>query len=107
MLIYRKRLFAKKDRRFSIRSIDEPVFTIRALGPENGGHWEQATIIINGQVKRITPQCLARWQDFPDEFVIPDTRSIASLVVGNAVPPSMVRYLLKDVPFVCFCKYLN
>jgi DNA (cytosine-5)-methyltransferase 1 len=48
----------------------------------------------NGKVISMTPRCLARFQGFPDWFVLPGNRGLACYGIGNAVPPGLYRAVL-------------
>ena len=37
---------------------------------------------------------LARLQGLPDNFVLPEGRVVATRLIGNAVPPALIRALL-------------
>jgi DNA (cytosine-5)-methyltransferase 1 len=50
----------------------------------------------SGKVVSTTPRCLARFQDFPDWFVLPENRAFACRGIGNAVPPGLYRAVLKS-----------
>lgn len=43
------------------------------------------------RVVQMTPRCLARFQSFPDSYVLPEKRSLATKGIGNAVPPMLVQ----------------
>jgi len=39
----------------------------------------------------MTPRALARFQTFPDWYELPDTKSLACRIIGNAVPPLAMK----------------
>lgn len=51
-------------------------------------------IIVNGAIYRNTPRCMARWQGFHDEYALSDDATLASRIVGNAVPPRLYAALI-------------
>jgi DNA (cytosine-5)-methyltransferase 1 len=53
--------------------------------------------ITSGRVVSMTPRCLARFQDFPDWFALPDNRALACRGIGNALPPGLYRAVLKSL----------
>lgn len=70
---------------------DNPIWTITAS--ENGdmrsyvaGHWVS-----------MNERCLARFQDFPDSFKLPDSRVLACRGIGNAVPPGLYRAVINSL----------
>ena len=44
----------------------------------------------------ISPRCLARFQSFPDSYMLPDSLSLAVRIVGNAVPPLLYAAVAKS-----------
>ncbi len=81
-------------RGLTIREADQPVFTITATQSkrkvrEAGG----------GRVVSMTPRCLARFQDFPDWFVLPENRGLACRGIGGAVPRGLYRAVLGSLGF--------
>jgi site-specific DNA-cytosine methylase len=53
--------------------------------------------LAHGSVVAMTPRALARFQSFPDSYQLPEARTLASRVIGNAVPPLMATTLLKGI----------
>ena len=55
-----------------------------------------------GRVVAMTPRCLARFQSFPDWYVLPDKNALSCRIIGNAVPPLMyaavARSFCQDIP---------
>lgn len=45
----------------------------------------------HGRVVKMTTRALARFQSFPDDYVLPDNNALACKGIGNAVPPLMMR----------------
>jgi len=58
------------------------------------GDWRSA---VHGRVVRMTPRCLARFQAFPDEYKLPDSATLATRVIGNAVPPLLYQKLISQL----------
>ncbi len=50
---------------------------------------------LNGEFRQITPRALARFQSFPDDFLLPDNNALAGKIVGNAVPPDLIKSLVE------------
>jgi len=47
--------------------------------------------IMHRRVVQMTPRALARFQTFPDGYDLPDTKSLACRIIGNAVPPLAMK----------------
>lgn len=76
------------------RSQEKPAPTIRALGHD--GHWRQLDAWLSaGEFRQIIPRALARFQSFPDDFLLPSNNALAGKIVGNAVPPLMIKSLVE------------
>lgn len=83
----------KNDRGLSVRNDDEPTFT-QSIG--SGGHPIRAWLSC-GRVVAMTPRCLARFQSFPDWYELPEKKSLACKIIGNAVPPLMYEAVAKTL----------
>ena len=46
------------------------------------------------QARLLQARELARLQGLPDNFVLPEGRVVATRLIGNAVPPALIRALL-------------
>ena len=46
------------------------------------------------QARLLQARELARLQGLPDNFVLPEGRVVATRLIGNAVPPGLIRALL-------------
>lgn len=126
------------DGKGNIRDGDEPVFTVTTnvktapakaliMGGQKGLLWTNPNspiwsicasdkldtrIVAASRVVSITPRCLARFQDFPDSFVLPgepgladnlilllnpmSDRELACRGIGNALPPGVYRAVLES-----------
>lgn len=83
-----------RTRELAARSQEKPAPTIRALGHD--GHWRQLDAWLSfGEFRQITPRALARFQSFPDDFLLPDNNALAGKIVGNAVPPNLIKSLVE------------
>ena len=69
------------------------MFTVDAMRPTK--HPRRAWI--DGQVVKMTPRALARFQSFPDFYTLPDSQTLAGKVVGNAVPPLMYQKIVAQL----------
>ena len=75
------------------RKDSEPMFTIAASSaPERYKTW-----LSKGRVVAMTPRCLARFQTFPDSYLLPDKKTLACKVIGNAVPPLLYQKLINNL----------
>lgn len=70
---------------------DKPCPTIRAMGVGRHTHW--ADIMEGSQVKRISQKATARLQTFPDDYKLPEAKSLSQQIIGNAVPPLLAKEL--------------
>lgn len=71
---------------------DSPDWTITAS--ENG---DTRACLRYGRVVSITPRALARFQDFPDWFKLPENTQLACKGIGNAVPVGVYRAVLRSL----------
>lgn len=74
------------------RSPDCPIWTIMA-----SEHLEMRAWLAEGKVVALTPRALARLQDFPYWFVLPENRALSCRGIGNALPPGVYRAELKSL----------
>jgi len=51
----------------------------------------QQRAVMGRRVVQMTPRALARFQTFPDEYELPDSKSLACRIIGNAVPPLLMQ----------------
>lgn len=49
------------------------------------------------QVVSMTIRCLARFQSFPDWYVLPESKTLAAKGIGNAVPPLLYQKLVSQL----------
>lgn len=50
---------------------------------------------VQGRVVKMTPRALARFQTFPDWYVLPEKNALACRGLGNAVPPLFVEQVYR------------
>lgn len=79
-------------RRITIRFDDNPSFAI--TNPASG---RPRAILETGRIVTLDNRCLARFQTFPDTYRLPDKRTVASRLIGNAVPPLMYKKLIEGL----------
>jgi DNA (cytosine-5)-methyltransferase 1 len=48
-----------------------------------------------GRVVKMTPRALARFQSFPDWYELPERNALACKIIGNAVPPLLMRRVME------------
>ncbi len=53
--------------------------------------------IVASRVVSMSPRCLARFQSFPDWYVLPEKRTLAALGIGNAAPPLMMQRVFEGL----------
>lgn len=74
----------------TMRTDTEPALTVTTGGPKH----PTRSPLSSGKVVSMTPRCLARFQSFPDSFVLPDNARLAAKGIGNAVPPLMYQRII-------------
>ena len=75
-----------------VRGDAEPATTQIANG-RNGGIGQKASV--HGRVVKMTPRALARFQSFPDTYILPEKASLACTIIGNAVPPLLMQRVIE------------
>ena len=73
----------------------EPSFTIGNSAKGNARAWLE-----QGRVVAMTPRALARFQSIPDSMALPENKSLASKIIGNAVPPLLATAIARTLPGV-------
>jgi hypothetical protein len=68
------------------RPADAPIWTVTA-----NEHGDTRAWLAQGRVVAMTPRALARFMAFPDTYTLPERRSLAGTVLGNAVPPLLAQ----------------
>ncbi|MBW4639101.1 MAG: DNA (cytosine-5-)-methyltransferase [Gloeocapsa sp. UFS-A4-WI-NPMV-4B04] len=98
-------------RRSTVRSFDKPApcvtttwlhrpcvipraFIVDDTGASSSSYAKE---LVHGSVVAMTPRALARFQSFPDSYQLPESRRLASRVIGNAVPPLFAQKLLEGI----------
>lgn len=84
------------------RRPDLPVWTIRCAitTDQRGNNRSRFIDLIHQQrVLQLNTLALARFQTFPDWYVLPEQVSVAGRIIGNAVPPIMARSLVLNTVF--------
>lgn len=76
--------------KLTIRDSAEPAFTVTASQLKH-----PARVALEAKTVSITPQCLARFQSFPDSYIWPN-QSLAVKMIGNAVPPLLYAAVAKS-----------
>ena len=77
-----------------VRTGDEPPGTVGAT--ERVGNVSRVWLA-SGRVVKMTPRALARFQSFPDSYILPAKTSLACTVIGNAVPPKLYQAVLRSI----------
>ena len=77
------------NRGITIRQEEEPIYTLTSSQSKR-----PARALIRGHVVQMTPRCLARFQSIPDEYQLPENKTLACYVIGNAVPPKMYQEII-------------
>ena len=74
---------------------DLPVPTIKALG--HSGHSQQYTIVIDGEVFRISTEALANWQTMPLNLEFIDKDDVNCIGIGNGVPCLFAQRIMESL----------
>lgn len=77
-----------------MRRDDEPATTV--VTDHKPSHAPKGWLA-SGRVVRMTPRALARFQSFPDSYVLPEKASLACTVIGNAVPSLMMQEIVRQL----------
>jgi DNA (cytosine-5)-methyltransferase 1 len=78
------------ERGLTIRYDSEPCFTLTS----SMGQKCPTRAYTGARVVAMTPRALARFQSFPDWFVLPESKTLAAKGIGNAVPPLMYQKII-------------
>ncbi len=68
------------------RDAADPALTVDT---KSAGHLK--SWLAQGRVVSMTPRALARFQSFPDWYALPESKTLACLGIGNAVPPRLME----------------
>lgn len=80
-------------RGLTIRSGDQPCFTLTS----SMGQKRPTRAFDGGRVVSMTPRALARFQSFPDSYMLPDSKTLAAKGIGNAVPSLMYQKIVEGL----------
>ena len=72
-------------------SLTSPCLPSPAQAGTGGGNLNRVIFPDGFRVVALTPQCLARFQSFPDDYNLPANKSLATKIIGNAVPCGLAR----------------
>ena len=73
------------------RDGDQPAPTIRAFAKSRGSHW--ADIALTWTSLEVSPRATARLMTFPDWYKLPEDKKLAQVILGNAVPPLLMKQI--------------
>jgi DNA (cytosine-5)-methyltransferase 1 len=80
-------------RNLTIRSGEDPMFTLTG-----GMGVKRPTRAFTGcRIVAMTPRALARFQSIPDWVALPESKTLAAKVIGNAVPPLAMEKVYEDL----------
>jgi site-specific DNA-cytosine methylase len=71
---------------------EDPIFTIQASQAKG-----MPRAFTGCRIVAMTPRALARFQSIPDWVVLPESKTLAAKVIGNAVPPLVMEKVYKDL----------
>ena len=87
---------ARSDRPLQTKQVEEPCWTLRAMGQD--GHYHKANALLeNAKIKALDIACLARLQSFPNDYKWSGKKSLDGKGIGNSVPPLMYEKILRSV----------
>jgi DNA (cytosine-5)-methyltransferase 1 len=72
-------------------SLTEPGKDSPAQAGTGGGNVNRAILPDTHRVVALTPRCLSRFQSVPDDYPLPEKKSLATKIIGNGVPSQMAR----------------
>jgi DNA (cytosine-5)-methyltransferase 1 len=78
---------------FSVRNEGEPARTVESVN--RVGNIGRA--YTSGRVVQMTTRCLARFQSFPDDYILPENKALVCRGIGNAVPPLFYQRLVESL----------
>jgi len=82
-------------REWTVRDGDQPAMTVKATAMHRPITSPKAGV--NGRIVKLSPRCLARFQSFPDTYILPEKPSLAVRGIGNAVPPLMYQRIAETL----------
>jgi site-specific DNA-cytosine methylase len=71
---------------------EDPIFTVQASQAKG-----MPRAFTGCRIVAMTPRALARFQSIPDWVVLPESKTLAAKVIGNAVPPLVMEKVYKDL----------
>lgn len=79
------------------QNINEPCNTVGAHLAKVSLNSTDPVLSINGRYRRFTPREVARIQSFPDSFILSGSEAAQYRALGNAIPPVMFWYIMREV----------
>lgn len=76
----------------AVRKGGEPIYTITSSMYKAPVRFQS-----EGNVYRLSPRALARLQTFPDSYQLPESKTLACRIIGNAVPPVGMAHIIKSM----------
>ncbi len=70
----------------------KPIFCVTAVNKDDWKAW-----LSQGRVVKMTSRCLARFQSFPDSYILPENNTLACRIIGNAVPPLLYTKIIRQL----------
>ena len=80
------------DRHVQTKAAHEPAMTVTSSDKN-----ECRGLFDGGRVVAMTPRALARFQSFPDSYMLPDSKTLAAKGIGNAVPPLLMQRVMEGL----------
>lgn len=84
-------------RTMPIRDGAEPVFTVLA----NKENLNLIRAYVGYRVVKLTLRAIARLQSFPDDYELPEKKSLGGRILGNAVPPMLYKAVINQALMQC------
>lgn len=76
----------------AMRDAADPSLTVDTKTASHLKSW-----LAQGRVVSMTPRALARFQSFPDWYTLPESKTLACLGIGNAVPPLLMETVYRQL----------
>jgi len=82
--------------RLTVRQLDEPTFSVVASALDRPCHAPKSWLD-QGRVVSMTSRALARFQNLPDWYELPDKNTLACKGIGNGVPCKLAEEIARSV----------
>lgn len=84
---------ASPEGQLTIREESDPAMTITSGGVKH----PMRSLLDNGRVVAMTPRALARFQSFPDSYILSGNNRLDAKGIGNGVPPLLYQRIIEGL----------